>query len=248
MKPLNKKNYGSIGHFSVSKLGVGDHHINPGQERILTKKTRDKHDYIYVTEKYDGSNVGIAKVQGKIYALVRKGYQAKTSPFVMHHYFNNWVIANETFFKHLLNEGERLVGEWLLQVHSLQYHIPNNLPPFIALDWFKANNERYLQTDLHKLLLPYHIAKPRILYQGFGACPIEEALHNLQLSFNKNKFVHCVQEKPEGLVYRVERNGKVDFLSKYVRHNFEAGKHLVKDAPPIWNVDIKYFSQNLNIK
>ena len=40
--------------------------MNYGQEKILTLQARDKYDYIYVTEKYDGSNVGIANVDGKI--------------------------------------------------------------------------------------------------------------------------------------------------------------------------------------
>ncbi len=40
MKPLNRKNYGSIPHLSNSKLGEGDYYINPGQERILTLKGR----------------------------------------------------------------------------------------------------------------------------------------------------------------------------------------------------------------
>jgi len=247
MKPLNKKNYGSIGHFSISKLGEGDHHINPGQERILTQKTRDKFDYIHITEKYDGSNVGIAKVDNKIYALVRKGYEAKTSPFMMHHYFNDWVVANENLFKHILNEGERIVGEWMLQVHSLSYKIPSHLPPFIALDWFNANNKRYVQADLHNCLMPYKIARPRVLYEGYAAFSIEDALNILHADFNKNKYIHCNNKNPEGLVYRVERKGKVDFLSKYVRHDFVPGIYLIKDAPPIWNMEMDEFQNNLVI-
>jgi len=247
MKPLNKKNYGSIGHFSTSKLGTGDHHINPGQERILTLKTRDKHDYIYVTEKYDGSNVGIAKVQGKIYALGRRGYEAKTSKFLMHHYFNDWVVANENLFKNLLNEGERLVGEWMLQAHSLRYHIPSNIHPFIAFDWFKANNERHLQTDLRNLLKPYNMALPRLIYEGIDAFEIKKALTILNDDFDKNTYMHCAEEKPEGLVYRIERKEKVDFLAKYVRGDFEAGKYLINDAPAIWNADLDQFSENLII-
>jgi hypothetical protein len=35
MKPLNKKNYGSIPHLSNSKLGEKDYFIGEGQERIL---------------------------------------------------------------------------------------------------------------------------------------------------------------------------------------------------------------------
>ena len=85
------------------------------------------------------------------------------------------------------------------------------------------------------------------MHKGFNPCSIKDALHSLHADFNKDKFVHCMNEKPEGLVYRVERKGKVDFLSKYVRHDFEAGKYLIKEAPPIWNVDIKDYPKNLRI-
>lgn len=44
MKPLNRKNYGSIPHLSNSKLGIGDHFVNQGPERISTEKKRDKHN------------------------------------------------------------------------------------------------------------------------------------------------------------------------------------------------------------
>jgi len=47
MKPLERKNYGSIPHLSNSKLGEGDYYVDEGQERILTTKKRDKHDTIF---------------------------------------------------------------------------------------------------------------------------------------------------------------------------------------------------------
>jgi hypothetical protein len=33
-------------------------------------------------------------------------------------------------------------------------------------------------------------------------------------------------EKPEGVVYRCERNGEVDFMAKFVREDKEDGKYL----------------------
>lgn len=66
MKPIGRKNYGSIPHLHNSKLGEGDYYIGEGQERILTLKARDKHDNILVFEKYDGSNVGVAKYKKKM--------------------------------------------------------------------------------------------------------------------------------------------------------------------------------------
>ena len=34
-------------------------------------------------------------------------------------------------------------------------------------------------------------------------------------------------DAPEGMVYRVERRGKVDFLAKWVRKDFEEGKYCI---------------------
>ena len=39
-------------------------------------------------------------------------------------------------------------------------------------------------------------------------------------------------EKPEGVVYRVEREGRVDFLAKFVRSDKEDGKYLDTE---LWN-------------
>lgn len=46
------------------------------------------------------------------------------------------------------------------------------------------------------------------------------------------------KESPEGMVYRVERKGKVDFLAKWVRQDFEAGKYCIgiDEKDLIWNV------------
>lgn len=44
-------------------------------------------------------------------------------------------------------------------------------------------------------------------------------------------------EAPEGVVYRVERKGKVDFLAKWVRSDFVPGKYCINvdEKDLIWN-------------
>ena len=46
-------------------------------------------------------------------------------------------------------------------------------------------------------------------------------------------------EKPEGMVYRVERKGEVDFLAKWVRSDFEAGKYIInkEEKDLVYNVN-----------
>lgn len=231
MKPLNKKNYGSIPHLSNSKLGSGDYFITEGQERILTEKKRDKHDTVLVFEKYDGSNVGIAKQDGNIFALTRSGYEAGTSPYKQHHEFAKWVYSRRDFFSLILDEGERIAGEWLLQAHGLEYNIEQE-DPIIFFDWFNSNNKRKPFEVLEKDLGLWDLPLPRLLHKG-DAISVDE----LEPILNLKTDSIWSKENPEGMVYRVERKGKVDFLAKWVRSDFEAGKYCigVDEDKLIWN-------------
>lgn len=134
-KPLGRKNYGSIGHLPNSRMGSGDHSIHDGQADIATKKLlKNKHGLtreVIVQEKLDGSNVGIARVEGRIVPLSRSGYVADTSPYDQHKVFHRWVLQQKDRWD-FIQEGERLVGEWLMQAHSTKYELKHE--PFVAFD------------------------------------------------------------------------------------------------------------------
>lgn len=219
MKPLGKKSYGSIPHLPGSKLGPGDHHCHEGQGRIATEKTRDKHDFVIVQEKYDGSNVAVANVGGNIIALTRSGYLAETSPFEQHHVFARWVKKNVHRFEFIL-PGERLCGEWLLQAHGLKYGIPDE--PFVAFDYFR-DNKRLVYGEFVKLVGPFDFSTPQVVLFGHSAFSVDAATE--RLFSNPTRWITSV-EQPEGLIYRVERKGEVDFLCKWVRPDFIPGKYL----------------------
>jgi ATP-dependent RNA circularization protein (DNA/RNA ligase family) len=221
MKPLNRKNYGSIPHLSNSKLGSGDYFITEGQERILTEKKRDKHDTILVFEKYDGSNVGIGKKDGNIFALTRSGYEASTSPYKQHHEFAKWVYKKRDFFSLILDEGERIVGEWLLQAHGLIYNIKQD-DPIVFFDWYDKNNNRKLFSELENGLGLWDLPLPRLLHKG-DAVSVEE----LKPILNEKTNTILSEGDPEGMVYRVERKDKVDFLAKWVRSDFTTGIYCI---------------------
>lgn len=71
-KPLGHKSYTSIGHLPGSRMNSNlDHLINPGQAKICTVAQRDKHDFIIVQEKLDGSNVAICNIDEKYHFNVR---------------------------------------------------------------------------------------------------------------------------------------------------------------------------------
>ncbi|MEM1325824.1 MAG: RNA ligase family protein [Bacteroidota bacterium] len=230
MKPLNRKNYGSIPHLSTSKLGEKDYMANEGHERILTQQKRDRHDHILVFEKYDGSNVGIAKKNGIIYALTRSGYEARTSPYAQHHLFADWVESRRSLFDNLLQEGERITGEWLAQAHGLIYTIRQE--PIVFFDHFNAKNERQPFERLQQMNVPL----PRLLHEG-DPIPVNDLLPIL----NQKTPTIYAQENPEGMVYRVERKGVVDFLAKWVRPDFEPGQYCIGLAEEelIWNEVVK---------
>jgi ATP-dependent RNA circularization protein (DNA/RNA ligase family) len=230
MKPIGRKNYGSIPHLHNSKLGEGDYYIGEGQERILTIKPRDKHDNILVFEKYDGSNVGVAKLENKIFALTRSGYEASTSKYVQHHYFSDWVKRRELLFADMLQNGERITGEWLAQAHGLVYKI--EVEPIVFFDYFTANNERILFEQFKQKVIQYGLQLPRQLHQG-EPITVERLLPILNM---KTEEIESV-EAPEGMVYRCERKGKVDFLAKYVRSDFPTGQFCinVEEQNLIWN-------------
>lgn len=231
MKPIGIKNYGSIPHLHNSKLGEGDYFIGEGQERILTTKARDKHDNVLVFEKYDGSNVGVAKFENKIFALTRSGYEANTSPYRQHHYFANWVKKRELLFSDMLANGERIAGEWLAQAHGIIYKI--EVEPIVFFDFFTPNNERKLFEELGANAIKYGLQLPRQLHEGHPIT-VEKLLPLLN---EKTKGIKSF-ELPEGMVYRVERKSKVDFLAKYVRSDFPTGQFCinVEEQNLIWNV------------
>jgi len=193
-----------------------DYFIHEGQERILTEKKRDKHDTILVFEKYDGSNVGVGKKNGNIFALTRSGYEASTSPYKQHHEFAKWVNKRKEMFDSLLQDGERVTGEWLLQAHGLIYKIDND--PIIFFDYFNSKNERQPFEVLEQMELPL----PRLLHKGDSV-----SVDELKPILNQKTDNLMSVEAPEGMVYRVERKGKVDFLAKWVRQDFEAGKYCI---------------------
>jgi hypothetical protein len=226
-KPLGGKAYGSTAHLSNSRLGPSDHHCHEGQERIATVKARDKYDCIIVQEKLDGSNVCVARVDGKLIALTRSGYLASTSPYEQHHIFQNWVERNEGMFS-FLRDGERVSGESLIQAHGTIYE--SVLSPLYVFDLFRDNKRVCLDEYKNRLSSCGLWFAPIIHEDG----PIS-VLDALALVGERG----CANSVglPEGVVYRVYRNGIFDFMCKYVRPEKQDGIYLpeVSGKEAKWN-------------
>ena len=225
-KPILGKCYGSIGHLPGSKTGPGDHVMTGGQVKILTEKARDKHDEIIVQEKLDGSCVGVLMKEGQIIPIIRAGYTAAYARRKQHRYFNRWAYGNYWLFD-WLPEGWRVVGEWLLQIHSISYDIAHR-SPFVAFDIFDNDNKRICYSEFCMLCDKHGIEAAPLLHRG-GPCSIEKAEKELGVYG-----YYDARLPAEGMVWRVESKGQVDFLGKYVRKGFDTGGRLEEE---IYNID-----------
>ncbi len=225
-KPLGRKAYGSIGHLPNSRLGPGDHAVTEGQARICELKPRDKHDRIIVQEKLDGSNCSVVLLDGQILALGRAGYLAQSSKYEMHQLFADWVRKNEDRFRAVLKEGERICGEWLAQAHGTLYDL-TEFEPYAVFDIMVE--DRRLSYDEFNKRVGNTFMRPTLLHDGLPI-PVEQAL-----KLHKNKHWPC--DEIEGVVYRVERRGQIDFLAKYVRADKIDGKYLGGDPIWLWRPD-----------
>lgn len=222
-KPLRHKGYGSIAHLPISKMGQGDKRVHFGQAVICLEKFRDKHDELIVQEKLDGSCVAVARINGELTPLVRAGYTANTSPREQHHMFDFWVGQNKERFA-FLQEGERVVGEWLAQAHGSRYLLPHE--PFVAFDLMVGSERKNFDvfTDRCKELI-----QPRLIHRG-GPFPLHQLVQHIETSGHGAEVV-------EGAVYRIQRKGEVDFLAKFVRPDFPCGQYLkdVTGHEDLWN-------------
>ena len=227
-KPLGIKNYGTIPHLPGSRTTPADKHCHEGQARIACEKRRDRHDEVFASEKVDGSNVGVALFDGQILSLTRAGYLAETSPYEQHWHWATWVKENESRFRCVLSEGERLIGEWIMQAHGTRYNL--NHEPLVVFDLMKEH-KRLRYDELCQRVKQGNFIMPHLLHRGY---PISV---DYALSILGSNGFHGAIDEVEGLVWKVERRGEVDFLVKYVKPCKEDGIYLPersgKDA--IWN-------------
>jgi hypothetical protein len=239
-KPLGAKSYGHIAHLPGSRMGPGDHKCHEGQKRIATEKPRDRHDEVIVQEKLDGSNVGVARLEGMLYALTRAGYVADSSPYEQHWRFAEWVYANQDRFMLVLQDGERLCGEWLMQAHGTRYDLKHE--PLVVFD-LMVGSDRVTNDQLVERVHAAGFTTPAVIHRG-DPLSIENAMRRL----NTHGF-HVARDPVEGAVWRVERDelvdrGRggarrrvVDFVVKFVRPNKVDGCYLpeVSGLEPVWN-------------
>ena len=230
-KPLGCKAYGSIGHLPGSRRGPSDKGCNEGQARIATEQSRDKHDTVIVQVKLDGSNVAIAKVDGRVLALTRAGYEAATSKYEQHHFFAAYVRERYLLFDKLISDNEWISGEWLAQAHGTRYDL-TGLEPFVAFDLNDLTTGARKRATYNEMIdrLDGCLTTAPTIHIG-DPLSIESAMRMVDCR------LYGEIDRPEGAVWRVERKGKVDFLAKYVRSDKQDGMYLpeVSGMDTVWH-------------
>ena len=233
-KPLGTKAYGSIPHLPGSRLGPGDHMVSSGQAAICIQKVRDRHDEIIVTEKLDGSNCAVAKIHGQLVPLTRAGYPAISSPYTQHRLFHTWVWHQWSRFDAVLRDGEWIVGEWLAQAHGTRYALPHE--PFVVFDLIQGHDAkrgfRRLPYDALLARIGHDFVRPALLHRGSAF-----SIAAVQQYYRAHGSGHGAQDSIEGAVWRVERQGAVDFLAKWVGPDKVDGQYLpeLTGGEPVWN-------------
>ncbi len=225
-KPLGGRAFTSTPHLPTSRLGPGDWSLNDGQARIATIQARDGLDHVIVTEKLDGSCCAVARIGDDIVPLIRAGYPAVTSPYAQHQRFAEWVKEREGRFLDALEDGERLVGEWMWQAHGSRYHLPDHDHLFITFAFFQGKKRApFLGAMLASGIagLPH----AQVLNDGQPMTP-DEARHMVAIRHEEGDGWgwHGCEDEPEGFVWVVERDGVFDFAAKWVRPDKVDGARL----------------------
>jgi ATP-dependent RNA circularization protein (DNA/RNA ligase family) len=234
-KPIGKKAYGSIPHLPASRLGPSDKQANPGQVKIATERPR-RGDYIWVTEKLDGCNASVFKKNGELFALQKRGHLASISPFLQLKLWSRWVSENKDRFDALLRDGEWVVGEWCIQAHGTLYEFFGE--PFFAFDLFSSGKRiplEVLTKRISELKNPFEM--PSVFFKGKYPVSVIDLLDYLEVNYRGH---HGAMEPIEGAVWRIEHEGKVEFLLKYVTPDKVDGCYLpqnrgVDESHILWN-------------
>lgn len=213
-------NYPTIQHLPGSKMrDISDRSLGEQEVGWLTAKARSPEDTVIVTEKVDGCNVGVVRQGDALYPIIRKGYDVRTNQFEWIQDFAKFVEKNEKRFLHLLSDGERVCGEWMVKTHTIQYIMPHE--PFICFDLIKGTERsRYLDAC-------ERLQRDEFVCAGLVHCG--EAISTEMAITRLGGGLHGAKGAPEGVVYRYEsaEHGWL-FSAKYVSNPLVGDQELLR--------------------
>jgi len=218
--------YPSIPHLPGSRA-ASDRVLQPAQARRFIDASFVSKDVVIVEEKLDGSCVVVAREDDEIVAYGREGGVAELSPNEGRRMFAAWVEANAARFREVLIDGERIAGEWLALAHGIRYELPHE--PFVVFDVF-CKDQRASREEVRWRCKRAKLTMAGLVHEG-GPIAIEEAVKKLGRGFSG------AQEAPEGVVYRIERKGRVIDVAKWVRPDKVDGELLPENTgrEAVWN-------------
>lgn len=227
LRVLKQKAYNGIGHLPGSGSVSADRHIHQREAARLTEACPPDCEVI-VQEKLDGSCVAVYRRGREILPLGREGditYGSRNSSRRM---WADWVKIHKDLFLDVLRDGEWLCGEWIAMVHTVRYHDVTS--PFYAFDLFGVDGKPKGYDSFLERLFGSNIPIPALLHRG-EALGVEAAMEYLKIKGAKT------QDRGEGAIWRMERDGVPKLKAKYVRPDFEAGLFLEETTgkPSQWN-------------
>jgi len=219
------KSFATVQHLLGSKMiDAEDKLLGSEQIKWLTQRRRVSADMVIVTEKVDGMNAAVLRRGNLLHPLIKKGYDCRANPLPWINAFANFVEENDARFLSVLEDGERICGEWMVKTHTLSYKLPHE--PFIAFDIIK-DSERMPYLSFRERVASGNFIVAGLVHMG-EAIPPNMALQLLQDGY------HGVIGEPEGVVYRYE-----DSQRRYIC----SGKYV--SNPLLGNVELFHANENL---
>lgn len=221
-KKIIPKNYGSIKHLMGSKMrDIYDIQLDSRIQKFFLENLQfPDRDEVIITEKVDGSNVGVVKKNDKLYPITRKGYDVRDlhdkngNKVLFLLYFAKYVEDNQDKFYSLLRNGERCVCEWMIRTHTIPYILDSE--PLFLLDIVNCETKKRES---------YDNLKQRAYKNGFNIPPeifrSTEGTNTLSLNELQTKIKYSLVNKTktqdiEGFVWRYQRDGKFYNSAKFV--------------------------------
>ena len=179
--------------------------------------------HLFVEEKVDGANCGMARIDGHPVIrnrthVLNKGYIKKNTPAKLQ--FRpvwNWYYQNAKKFKRLSNEygPVALYGEWLWALHGIHY---DELPDwFIVYDMYDLSNRHYIAPNFRREILDhYGFANIPLLHTG----PI--TLEELQ-KLCQQPSAYSSSDQCEGVYLKVGNDTVTTDRCKLIREGYTQG-------------------------
>lgn len=222
--------YGRIGHLPGSRRTPDDIGSADALSLSCLRGPLPAGARLYVLEKLDGTCVAAWRRGGEILALGRQGDLAGLSQNPARRLWAEWVKRNAGRLRGILEDGERLVGEWMALAHGVRYALPHG--PFVAFDLMRGPGREAFRLPRAELLARAgRIGLPVVGCVAERPAGAEEVLARLGAG------MHGAIGAPEGLIYRLEPARGPIRLAKYVRADHLPGALLPENTggPPIWN-------------